>query len=213
MLTSAESTNSRMPLLTRRNNISICLLNDYYVDQLEVVNNGFIWPDWLQREPAVVERDNKCSPPTTPHTHPHPTKPAQLHHQHWLHQFISKKQNYDSDNGSSELHFDLFVVVKKDEEGDCETHLSFLSPKASRFTMPTSGNALMMTPFFLRNTPTEEHHIVNVTMRLSWFREQKFVCYRQLCTYIYMISSRQYEIILVSISKICMLHTVVHIHI
>ena len=46
----------------------------------------------------------------------------------------------DGDNGNSELHFDLFVVVKKDEEGDCETHLSFLSPKASRYTMPTSGN-------------------------------------------------------------------------
>ena len=60
---------------------------------LEVVNDGFIWPDWLQREPAVVERDNKCSPPTT-HTHPHPTKPAQLHHQHWLRQFIFNKHNY-----------------------------------------------------------------------------------------------------------------------
>ena len=33
MLTSAESTNSKMPLLTRQNNISICLLNDYYVGQ------------------------------------------------------------------------------------------------------------------------------------------------------------------------------------
>ena len=93
-LTSAESTNSRMTLLTWRNNIFICLLNDYYIDQLEIVNDGFIWPDWLQREPAVVERDNKCSPPTT-HTHPHPTKPTQLHHQHWLHQFISNKHNYD----------------------------------------------------------------------------------------------------------------------
>ena len=94
MLTSTESTNLRMPLLTRRNNISTCLLSDYSFDQLEVVNDCFIWPDWLKLEPVVVERDNKCSPPTI-HTHPHPTKPAQLHHQHWLRQFISNKYNYD----------------------------------------------------------------------------------------------------------------------
>ena len=96
MLTSTESTNSKMPVLTRRNNIFICLLNDYCFNHLEVVNDGFIWPDWLQLEPVVVARDNKCSPPTI-HTHPHPIKPAQLHHQvqHWLRQFISNNYNYD----------------------------------------------------------------------------------------------------------------------
>ena len=61
MLTSPESANWKMPLLTWRNNISICLLNNYYVNQLDDVNDGFIWPDWLQQEPAVMERDNKCS--------------------------------------------------------------------------------------------------------------------------------------------------------
>ena len=94
MLISAESTNSKTPLLTRRNNISICLSNDYCFDHLEIVNDGFIWLDWLQLEPVVVARDNKCSPPTI-HTHPHPIKPAQLHHQHWLRQFISNNCNYD----------------------------------------------------------------------------------------------------------------------
>jgi hypothetical protein len=70
-----------------------CLSNNYYVDQLDYENDGLIWPDWLQREPVVVKRDNKCSPPTI-HTHPHPTKSAQLYHQHWLCQFISNKHNY-----------------------------------------------------------------------------------------------------------------------
>jgi hypothetical protein len=36
--------------------------------------------------------DNKCSPPII-HTHAHPTKSAQLYHQHWLCQFISNKHN------------------------------------------------------------------------------------------------------------------------
>ena len=43
---------------------------------------------------ARVALDNKCSPPTI-HTHPHHTKPAQLHRQHWLRQFISNNYNYD----------------------------------------------------------------------------------------------------------------------
>ena len=93
MLTSAEYTNSKMPLLTRQNNTSTYLSNDYYVDQLDDVNDGLIWPDWLQRELVVVERDNKCCPPTI-HTHPHPTKSAQLYHQHWLRQFISNNHKY-----------------------------------------------------------------------------------------------------------------------
>ena len=93
MLTSAEYTNSKMPLLARRNNTSTFLSNDYYDDQLDDVNDGLIWPDWLQREPVVVERDNTCSPPII-HTHPHPTKSEQLYHQHWLRQFMSNKHNY-----------------------------------------------------------------------------------------------------------------------
>ena len=51
-------------------------------------------PAWLLLEPVVLEPDNNCSPPTI-HTPPHPTKPAQLHHQHWRRQFISNKHNYD----------------------------------------------------------------------------------------------------------------------
>jgi hypothetical protein len=70
----------------------------------------------------------------------------------------------DGDNGNSELHFDLFVVVKKDEEGDCETHLSFLSPKSSRFTMPTSGNALMVTSVFSTQYPPTEEQLMSTSL-------------------------------------------------
>ena len=79
MLTFEESTNSKTHLLTRQSNTSICLSNDYQLNLLEIDNDGFIWPDWLQLEPVVVARDMKCSPPSI-HTNPPPTKPAQLHH-------------------------------------------------------------------------------------------------------------------------------------
>jgi hypothetical protein len=56
---------------------------------------------WLHLARLVAARASgrgtgqQCSPPTT-HTPPYPTKPVQLHHQHWLRQFvIFNKQKYD----------------------------------------------------------------------------------------------------------------------
>ena len=59
---------------------------------------GCCWE--LRPDPTCTTRTSgrgtgqQSSPPTI-HTHPHPTKPAQLHHQHWLRQFIFNNYNYD----------------------------------------------------------------------------------------------------------------------
>ena len=106
MLIFTESTNSKTHLLTWRNNTSTYLSNDYCFDHLEIVNNGFTWPDWLQLEPVVVTRDNKCSPPTI-HTHPSPTKPAQLHHKNWLCQSLSNNYIYDPSSYPNIFHRSL----------------------------------------------------------------------------------------------------------